>query len=117
MAGERGSIAYFSLHTPYSILHTVFISLHTSYFSLSPRYPHLVNIGGKKGGAILESRCAYNDEPMPPTSMPTMTSRELWQNALVQIELGTSEASFRTWFRNTDVSGRDGSTVHISLPS
>ena len=65
MAGERGSIAYFSLHTPYSILHTVFISLHTSYFSLSPRYPLLVNIGGKKGGAILESRCAYNDEPMP----------------------------------------------------
>jgi len=49
--------------------------------------------------------------------MPTMTSRELWQNALVQIELGTSEASFRTWFRNTDVSGRDGSTVHISVPS
>ncbi len=54
---------------------------------------------------------------MPPTSVATMTNRELWQNALVQIELGTSEASFRTWFRNTDVSGRDGSTVHVSVPS
>ena len=51
---------------------------------------------------------------MPTT---TMTNRELWQNALVQIELGTSEASFRTWFRNTDIGARDGSTVHISVPS
>ncbi len=46
-----------------------------------------------------------------------MTNRELWQNALVQIELGTSEASFRTWFRNTDIGGRDGSTVHVAVPS
>ncbi len=49
--------------------------------------------------------------------MTTMTNRELWQNALVQIELGTSEASFRTWFRNTDIGGRDGSTVHVAVPS
>lgn len=46
-----------------------------------------------------------------------MSNRELWQNALVQIELGTSEASFRTWFRNTDIAGRDGGTVQISVPS
>lgn len=46
-----------------------------------------------------------------------MTNRELWQNALVQIELGTSEASFRTWFRNTDVLSRDGNTVQVAVPS
>lgn len=46
-----------------------------------------------------------------------ITNRELWQNALVQIELGTSEASFRTWFRNTDIISRDGSTVHVAVPS
>ncbi len=46
-----------------------------------------------------------------------MTNRELWQNALVQIELGTSEASFRTWFRNTDVAHRDGGTVQVAVPS
>ena len=51
---------------------------------------------------------------MPTTSM---TNHELWQNALVQIELGTSEASFRTWFRNTSIGARDGSTVHIAVPS
>ena len=46
-----------------------------------------------------------------------MSNRELWQNALVQIELGTSEASFRTWFRNTDVVTRDGGTVQVAVPS
>ena len=46
-----------------------------------------------------------------------MTNHELWQNALVQIELGTSEASFRTWFRNTDVAGRDGGIVQVAVPS
>jgi chromosomal replication initiator protein len=46
-----------------------------------------------------------------------MSNRELWQNALVQIELGTSEASFRTWFRNTDVASRDAGTVQVAVPS
>src|SRR5262245_31895716 len=46
-----------------------------------------------------------------------MSNKELWQNALVQIELGTSEASFRTWFRNTDILSRDGGSVHVAVPS
>lgn len=46
-----------------------------------------------------------------------MSNRELWQNALVQIELGTSEASFRTWFRSTDIVSREGSTIHVAVPS
>ncbi len=46
-----------------------------------------------------------------------MSNRELWQNALVQIELGTSEASFRTWFRNTDIASRDAGVVHVAVPS
>ena len=46
-----------------------------------------------------------------------MSNRELWQNALVQIELGTSEASFRTWFRNTDIATRDAGTVQVAVPS
>jgi chromosomal replication initiator protein len=47
----------------------------------------------------------------------SMSNRELWQNALVQIELGTSQASFRTWFRNTDIANREGGNVHIAVPS
>ncbi len=46
-----------------------------------------------------------------------MTNRELWQNALVQIELGTTQASFRTWFRNTDVSSHDNGVVQVAVPS
>src|ERR1700742_1713122 len=46
-----------------------------------------------------------------------MSNRELWQNALVQIELGTSQASFRTWFRNTDIANRDGNSVQVAVPS
>jgi chromosomal replication initiator protein len=46
-----------------------------------------------------------------------MSNRELWQNTLVQIELGTSQASFRTWFRNTDILSRDGNIVHVAVPS
>src|SRR3989344_4493327 len=46
-----------------------------------------------------------------------MSNRELWQNALVQIELGTSETSFRTWFRNTDIVGRDNGVVQVAVPS
>ncbi len=49
--------------------------------------------------------------------MTTMSNRELWQNALVQIELGTSQASFRTWFKNTDITSHNGGTVQIAVPS
>ncbi len=46
-----------------------------------------------------------------------MSNRELWQNALVQIELGTSEASFRTWFRGTDIVHRESGNVVLGVPS
>ena len=48
---------------------------------------------------------------------PLMNNRELWQNALVQIELGTSEASFRTWFKNTDVAHYENGVVQVAVPS
>ena len=46
-----------------------------------------------------------------------MTNKELWQNALVQIELATSEASFKTWFRNTDILSRENGEVTVAVPS
>ena len=51
------------------------------------------------------------------TAEYTAANRELWQNALVQIELGTSETSFRTWFRNTDITSHEGGVVHVAVPS
>jgi len=46
-----------------------------------------------------------------------MNEQELWQNALVQIELDTSEASFRTWFRGTNIARREGNEVFLAVPS
>lgn len=47
-----------------------------------------------------------------------MTSdHELWQNALVHIELETSQASFKTWFRNISIIGRDDGVIHLTVPS
>ena len=46
-----------------------------------------------------------------------MNDRELWQNTLVQIELATTEASFRTWFKGTDILKREGGTVSLAVPS
>ncbi|MBI4068178.1 chromosomal replication initiator protein DnaA [Candidatus Kaiserbacteria bacterium] len=46
-----------------------------------------------------------------------MSDRELWQNTLVQIELATTEASFRTWFKGTDILKRDGGVVSLAVPS
>ena len=43
--------------------------------------------------------------------------RELWQNTLVQIELATTEASFRTWFRGTDIMKRESGVVSLAVPS
>lgn len=54
---------------------------------------------------------------LTPMTQTMLTTKELWQNALVQIELGTSEASFRTWFRNTDIANREANTVHLAVPS
>jgi len=46
-----------------------------------------------------------------------MSEQELWQHALVQIELDVPEASFKTWFRNTDITKREGGDVYIAVPS
>jgi chromosomal replication initiator protein len=44
-------------------------------------------------------------------------NQELWQNALVHIEMNTTEASFRTWFKDTTLLKRDGGIVHVGVPN
>lgn len=46
-----------------------------------------------------------------------ITNHELWQNALVHIELATSQASFRTWFRNISILNYENGTVQLAVPS
>src|SRR3990167_9040851 len=71
----------------------------------------------KNADAFHWGSSAYNVQAKAHGILFSMSNRELWQNALVQIELGTSEASFRTWFRNTDIAGRDAGTVQVAVPS
>jgi chromosomal replication initiator protein len=46
-----------------------------------------------------------------------ITNNELWQNALVHIELETSQASFKTWFRNISILNYEDGTVQLAVPS
>jgi len=43
--------------------------------------------------------------------------KELWDNTLVNIELSVSSANFKTWFRDTHVTGIEDGVVTIGVPS
>lgn len=45
------------------------------------------------------------------------TEQELWQNALVHIEMNITDANFRTWFKDTTIVRYDGSTAVIGAPN
>ncbi len=46
-----------------------------------------------------------------------MTQQELWQAVLAQMQLQISNASFDTWFQDTNIVSRDNSSVTVSVPS
>jgi chromosomal replication initiator protein len=46
-----------------------------------------------------------------------LNEQELWQNTLVHIEMNISEASFRTWFKDTIILRRDSGTIQIGVPN
>jgi len=46
-----------------------------------------------------------------------MTTHELWQAVLGELELTLSKANFTTWFKNTYVSSYEGDKVVISVPN
>ncbi len=46
-----------------------------------------------------------------------MNTRELWQAALGELELGLSKANYTTWFRNTFISSFDDSRIVICVPN
>ena len=46
-----------------------------------------------------------------------LNDQELWQNTLVHIEMDISEASFRTWFKDTVIIKHDNGIVYIGVPN
>ncbi|MEK7546360.1 MAG: chromosomal replication initiator protein DnaA [Patescibacteria group bacterium] len=46
-----------------------------------------------------------------------MTTHELWQAALGELELSLSKANYTTWFRNTFISAFDEGRIVVSVPN
>ena len=46
-----------------------------------------------------------------------MTSEELWQAVLAQIQLNISPANFATWFKNTEIVSHKDGAVLVSVPN
>lgn len=46
-----------------------------------------------------------------------MDLKQLWQNVLVEMELGISRANFTTWFKDTRIVKEDGGTIVLSVPN
>ena len=45
------------------------------------------------------------------------TTKELWENALVELELTISKPNFNTWFKDTHIVRVEDGTVALGVPS
>jgi chromosomal replication initiator protein len=45
------------------------------------------------------------------------TTKELWENALVELELSISKSNFNTWFKDTHITRVEDGTVYLGVPS
>ena len=43
--------------------------------------------------------------------------KQLWENVLVEVELGISKANFSTWFKHTHIVRYDDGIIHLSVPN
>ncbi len=60
----------------------------------------------------------WSSEPRILTTTTVMTTtKELWENALVELELTISKPNFNTWFKDTHVVKVEEGTVYLGVPS
>src|SRR5882724_9971700 len=45
------------------------------------------------------------------------TMKELWENALVELELTISKPNFNTWFKDTHITRIEDGAVYLGVPS
>ena len=45
------------------------------------------------------------------------TTKELWENALVELELTISKPNFNTWFKDTHIIRIEDGAVYLGVPS
>ncbi|MBI3632349.1 MAG: chromosomal replication initiator protein DnaA [Candidatus Vogelbacteria bacterium] len=46
-----------------------------------------------------------------------LDNKKLWDDAIIEIELGISRANFSTWFKNTHITRQEDGVVYLSVPS
>ena len=46
-----------------------------------------------------------------------LDNKNLWKNALVEIELNVSRANFSTWFKNTYIAKQEDGIIHLGVPN
>jgi len=46
-----------------------------------------------------------------------MDNQQLWESALIEIEIGVSKANFKTWFKDTFITKREEGSVFVAVPS
>jgi len=46
-----------------------------------------------------------------------LDNKQLWDSALIEIELSVSKANFNTWFKNTQILKQDGGIIQLSVPN
>src|SRR4051812_30680061 len=51
------------------------------------------------------------------TSFYMTTTKELWENALVELELTISKPNFNTWFKDTHIVRVEEGVVYLGVPS
>ena len=44
-------------------------------------------------------------------------NKKLWDDAIIEIELGISRANFSTWFKNTYISKQEDGIIYLSVPN
>lgn len=44
-------------------------------------------------------------------------NKQLWESALMEIELSVSKANFNTWFKNTCILKQDNGVIHLNVPN
>ncbi len=46
-----------------------------------------------------------------------LDNKNLWENALTEIELNVSRANFSTWFKNTYIAKQEDGIIHLGVPN
>lgn len=50
-------------------------------------------------------------------TVPTTTTKEIWENALVELELAISRPNFNTWFKDTHLIRVEDGVAYLGVPS